>query len=138
MIELNDYFIHNGVDRREQYLCDASIELNVVTLLTRVNALIEAYQAATGNTFNGRINSGWRPPEINACTPNAAAKSKHMTGQAIDLNDDDGDIDEWLMTEQGQKIMADVHLWHEHPSATKGWAHLQSVAPNSGRRTFYP
>ena len=84
------------------------------------------------------VSSGWRPPEINAATPNAAAKSKHITGQAIDLYDADGDLDEWLLTPAGQKAMADLGLWHEDPAATKGWAHLQTVPPRSGRRTFYP
>ena len=48
------------------------------------------------------------------------------------------DIDEWLLTEDGQRLMADMGLWHEHPAATKGWAHLQTLPPRSGRRTFYP
>ena len=61
-----------------------------------------------------------------------------MTCEAIDLYDPDGDLDEWLLSDAGQRAMADLGLWHEHPSATKGWAHLQTKPPRSGRRTFYP
>ena len=84
------------------------------------------------------VSSGWRPPDVNAATPGAAAKSLHMTCEAIDLYDPDGDLDEWLLSDAGQRAMADLGLWHEHPSATKGWAHLQTKPPRSGRRTFYP
>jgi hypothetical protein len=84
------------------------------------------------------VSSGWRPPAINANTPNAAPNSKHMTGQAIDIYDPDGDLDEWLTTEKGLATLESIGLWIEHPSATKGWCHCQTVPPNSGRRVFYP
>lgn len=84
------------------------------------------------------VTSGWRPPDVNAATPGAALKSLHMTCEAIDLHDPDGDLDEWLLSDDGQRAMADLGLWHEHPSATKGWAHVQTRPPRSGRRTFYP
>jgi len=61
-----------------------------------------------------------------------------MTGQAIDLADPDGDLDEWLMTAEGQAALVEIGLWMEHPAATKSWTHLQTVPPKSGRRTFYP
>ena len=75
---------------------------------------------------------------INGTTPGAAVNSKHMTCQAIDLHDADGEVDDWLMTTIGQAMLRDIGLWHEHPAATKGWAHVQTVPPRSGRRTFYP
>lgn len=84
------------------------------------------------------VSSGWRPPAVNAATAGAAVNSRHMTGQAIDLYDPDGDLDEWLMTGEGQATLTALGLWMEHPSATKGWCHLQTVPPRSGRRVFYP
>jgi hypothetical protein len=61
-----------------------------------------------------------------------------MTGQACDLFDPEGDIDDWAMSEPGQKVLTDLGLWLEHPSATKGWRHVQSIPPMSKRRVFYP
>ena len=84
------------------------------------------------------VSSGWRPPSVNAQVPGAAPKSKHMTGQAIDLYDPDGDLDGWAFSDIGQRVLTDLGLWLEHPAATKGWCHVQSVPPRSGRRVFYP
>lgn len=84
------------------------------------------------------LSSGLRLPSYNATVGTAAARSKHMRGQAGDLYDPEGEIDDWLMTEDGQKTLVDVGLWMEHPSATKGWSHVQTVPPGSKRRVFYP
>ncbi len=84
------------------------------------------------------VSSGWRPPQINASTPNAAPNSKHMTGQAVDVYDPDGDLDEWLMGPDGQKALIALGLWLEHPSATKGWSHVQTIPPRSLNRVFFP
>lgn len=82
------------------------------------------------------VTSGYRPPAVNAKTPGAAKRSKHMTCQAIDLEDADGDLDEWCMN--NQQRLVELGLWQEHPAATKGWCHLQIVPPKSGNRVYYP
>lgn len=89
-------------------------------------------------TNESLLTSGWRPPAINATTPRAAVNSKHMSGKAIDVYDPDGDLDDWLMTEKGRAALEAIGLWMEHPAATKGWCHLQTVPPGSGNRVFYP
>jgi hypothetical protein len=141
MISVNDYFM----GRREKYpqSLTADIEREAARTADLASKLLT--QAETyGVTVDmhpvnkSPVSSGWRPPEVNAATPNAALRSKHMTGQAVDIYDPDGDLDEWLMTGEGQAAMTALGLWHEHPSATKGWAHLQTVPPRSGRRTFFP
>mgnify|MGYP001595559065 FL=1 len=83
-----------------------------------------------------KVASGWRPAAINAATPGAALKSKHMTGQAIDLADPEGDLDEWCMDHP--EVLENIGLFQEHPSATKNWCHVQIVPPKSGKRIFYP
>src|SRR3990167_6517242 len=83
-----------------------------------------------------KVNSGWRPMAINAFTPGAAVKSKHMTCQACDLDDPEGDLDEWCLAHP--EILAKIELWQEHPASTKGWTHVQIVPPRSGKRVFYP
>jgi hypothetical protein len=82
------------------------------------------------------ISSGWRPMAVNARVPGAAPRSKHMSGQAVDLYDPEGDLDDWCMAHQDR--LAAAGLWLEHPSATKSWCHLQSLPPKSGNRVFYP
>lgn len=129
MIELNDYWM--GRDTKYPDAMTLEIEGNAVELLDRVNALLAEFGE------DRKVNSGWRPPEVNAKTPNAAAKSKHMLGLAIDLDDPEGDLDEWCMENDGERLVQ-FGLWQEHPAATKGWCHLQSTPPKSGKRIFYP
>jgi hypothetical protein len=141
MITLTDYWM--GRDRLFPVALTPQIERNAATMVDLANKLVVLAKAAgvsfeTHRATGSLVSSGWRPPAFNATVANAAPNSKHMTGQAIDLYDPDGDLDDWLMSAQGQKVMTDLGLWHEHPSATKGWAHLQSLPPRSGRRTFYP
>lgn len=130
MISLSDYFM--GRDREFPLAMSPQIEHNAEITVQLANALLARFGQGR------KVNSGWRPPAVNEAIPNAAVNSKHMTAQAIDLADPDGDLDDWLMSPDGQAVMVDIGLWHEHPSATKGWAHVQTVPPKSGRRTFYP
>ena len=126
MITLEDYF------GRVSHIADPSedVEFNARELLLRVNALLVSLNMKT------TVNSGWRPPAYNATIPNAAPNSKHMTGQAIDLADPEGELDDVLFKDPTNLI--NHELWMEHPLATKGWCHLQSIPPRSGNRIFFP
>lgn len=130
MITLEDYWM--GREREFPTAMTPQIEKNAIYTVQLANALLARF----GEGRN--VNSGWRPPSVNAGVPNAAPNSKHMTGQAIDLADPEGDLDDWLMSAEGQATLTELGLWHEHPAATKGWAHVQTIPPRSGRRTFYP
>ncbi len=141
MITVNDYFM----GRRETHPLDLSpdIEREATRTVWLINALLARALAfnihgVISPRTGSPVASGWRPPDVNAGTPGAAPNSKHMTGQACDLYDPSGDIDEWLMSDAGQVALKDVGLWMEHPAATKGWAHLQTIPPRSGNRVFYP
>lgn len=141
IVTLSDYWM--GRDRLFATSMSPDLEHRAVRMVALTNELLRRARAAgvsipVNPRTENHVSSGWRPPSINANTPNAAPNSKHMTGDAIDLYDPDGDLDDWLMSDAGQAAMVEVGLWHEHPSATKGWAHLQSLPPRSGRRTFYP
>lgn len=141
MITLNDYWM--GRDKQYPFALSTDIKRNAETTVELANKLLTLAKVAgvtleTNPRTKTIVSSGWRPPEVNAAVPGAAAKSKHMTGQAIDLYDPDGDLDDWCMSDGGQKVLADLGLWLEHPSATKGWCHVQTVPPRSGRRVFYP
>ena len=130
MITMEDYWM--GRDKQYPLALTPDIIRNAATTVGLANTLLALFGQGR------KVNSGWRPPAVNAATANAAPMSKHMLGQAIDLADPEGDLDDWLMGDIGQAAMTRLGLWHEHPAATKGWAHLQTVPPRSGRRTFYP
>lgn len=118
-----------------------AIKANAEKTVEKVNSLL-AVMEAEGVPLEAHpqtqtlISSGWRPPQINSQVKNAAVKSRHMTGEAVDLYDPEGALDYFCL--ENQASLASLGLWMEHPLATKGWAHLQSVAPRSGSRVFYP
>ena len=132
MLTLQEYFM----GRDKEYPDDLTTELriNAQETVIRVNTLLGYFGESR------EIMSGWRPPAVNAATKGAAPKSKHMTCQAVDLRDDEGDLDEWCLAHP--EILEKIGLWQEHPSATKSWAHLQSVPYKSWKqgklRWFYP
>lgn len=140
MITIEEYFA--GRDRLYPKDYTEEIQLNAQLLVDRVNVLlgemarmglVPEVSPSTGSC----VSSGWRPPALNARVAGAALRSKHMIGQAIDLYDPEGVLDDWCM----QYLPPMSHkwgLWMEHPSATKGWCHLQCVPPRSGNPVFYP
>jgi len=138
---MSDYWMHRDVHYATQL--SPEVKANAERTVALVNKLLERADAAgicpspSDNGF-GCVNSGWRPAAVNSQTPRASKHSKHITGQAIDINDDDGDLDEWLMSADGVLAMEEIGLWMENPASTKGWSHLQIVPPKSGRRVFYP
>jgi hypothetical protein len=117
------------------------IEQNALRLLTSVNAL-EAEMARggirfpdnpkTNNGISGELYGGFRPQDC----PIGAPLSNHKTGKAIDRYDPHGLIDAWCMAHQDR--IAWHGIWIEHPDATPGWSHWQSVSPRSGNRVFKP
>lgn len=128
MILLSDYWM----GRDAEYLSDMTAEIleNATETVAKANQLLKAFGE------DRKVTSGWRPPSVNAATPNAAAKSKHMTGQAIDLADPDGDLDDWCFDHL--ETLAEIGLWLESPASTKGWCHVQILPPKSGKRVFFP
>lgn len=138
-ISVEDYLM--GREKIYPQECTPQILENAARTVEKVNSLLAVLEAE-GVTLeeNPRtaslISSGWRPPQINGQVKNAAVRSKHMTGEAVDLFDPEGEIDDWCAAHP--MALASLGLWMEHPSATKGWCHVQSTAPRSGNRIFYP
>lgn len=115
--------------------------LTATSLIEKVNHLLgvmasENVDLEINPQSGSLISSGYRPQAINAATPGAAPKSKHISMQACDIYDPEGLIDDWCM--ENLDVLEQIGLWLEHPSATKGWCHVQSVPPKSRRRVFYP
>jgi hypothetical protein len=137
MITLHDYYM--GRDVTYKHLLTPELRANAAVVVRKANDLLILAAGVYLNVdhITGTlVASGWRPPEVNSKTPGAARASKHMTCQAIDINDDEGELDNWCMNNQDK--LEEIGLWLEHPSATKGWCHLQTVPPKSGNRVFYP
>jgi hypothetical protein len=116
--------------REIEYPITDDMLFNASEIVDRVNLLM-----TKANIFRG-ISSGYRPPAINALTPGASKHSKHMSCEAIDLEDTDGKFDAWCMTHTDELKSCGLYL--EHPEATPSWTHLQTVAPKSGKQVFKP
>lgn len=136
MITIEQFFM--GRDKTYASELTDEIKANAQETVRRVNKILARFYAAYPKAHTRGVNSGWRPPVINANTKNAAVKSHHMTGKAVDIGDDDELLDTWLMSSEGQKALVEIGLWMESPKATPRWAHLQIVPPRSGRRVFIP
>ncbi len=62
--------------------------------------------------------------------------SAHMKAAACDFADPHGEIGKWFMAHKN--ILPKLGLYVENPTQTKGWFHVQSVAPASGNHIFNP
>jgi hypothetical protein len=140
-ITLGDYLMGRDAIYPDDFTL--AVMANAEKTVKLVNSLL-AVMVAEGMKLEAHpvsqslVSSGWRPPQINRQVKGAAPKSKHMTGEAVDLYDPEGDIDNFLMSGQGQRVLASLGLYIEHPSATKSWSHIQIVPPRSQQRVFYP
>lgn len=77
----------------------------------------------------------YRNPEHNARV-GGAKKSSHLTGCACDIADSDGLLKDYLRT--NPELLEECDLYAEDFDSTKGWVHLTTLAPKSGRRIFKP
>lgn len=82
------------------------------------------------------LRSGWRPKGYNEGVPGAATNSTHITGEAIDLADDDGLLRNWCML--NLETLAKLGLWMEDGRTTPTWLHIQTRPPASGKRIYIP
>lgn len=124
--------------REKKYFCHEEVKLNAIELLNRVNRLILMLPVELQDGIV--VASGWRPEALNALTKGASIRSKHIKGCAIDILDPNDARDSYIM--QNQSLLETCGLFIEHPKATPGWTHLQSIPFNSYKpgavRWFYP
>jgi len=104
---------------------------NAAGLLEAVNGLL----AELGDP-KVRVSSGYRPPSVNRKIKGAALHSNHTTAHAVDIADPDRRFARLLI--RNLPILERRGLYLENPGRTKGWVHLQNIAPKSGRRVFDP
>jgi len=124
-------------DRPKRYPPTKTDAVNATLLASRVTRLCAEYERATGLQAPAPqdISSGYRPAAINAATPGAAKKSKHMICAAVDLGAAGGHAFAlWCLQNESALAMCDLYL--EHPDDTPTWCHLQCIPPGSGKRVF--
>jgi hypothetical protein len=133
LITLTEYW----QDRQETYADEWTFEVkqNAADLLTRVNMLLRELKVTST-----RIASGWRPREINQRI-GGAPRSYHITGQAVDLRDNDAqDFSQIVIS--NKHLLHRYQLWMENPSFTRGntnWVHLDiGTRPEKDLRVFNP
>jgi len=127
MITLDAYLM--GRDKKYPDEYNEEIKKNALETVEKVQELLSIWGGYT------EITSGWRPAAINQ-KAGGAKKSNHMVGKAVDLKDNNGNLDAWCLA--NLKVLEDIGLWMEDPEATPGWTHLQTCPPKSGRRVFKP
>lgn len=141
LISLDLYFrdFVTKADRRIQFASEFTEDINnnAIKLLGLVNQLLNDLGIETAD-----VTSGWRPPQINNKTTNAAKKSFHMLGMAVDVLDDKNQNLAKLIASRPD-LLKKYGLWLESPQSTKGqntnWIHLDyGIRTDRPSRVFLP
>jgi uncharacterized protein YcbK (DUF882 family) len=112
---------------------------NLEELLKRINMVRDAWDQPM------IVTSGYRSlaeheniyRKMGISSDKVPMGSKHLTGQAVDISDPDGQLQHWLRNDpKGITIIEQAGLWCE--DGTTNWVHFQWVPPGSGNRWFKP
>jgi uncharacterized protein YcbK (DUF882 family) len=117
-----------------KYPTNPVIDKNLATLLERMNELRAIY--AKPMIITSGLRSDEKQQELIKQGKSTARVSKHLSGNACDVADKDGSLGKWIL--ENEEILVRIGLWCEHPSATNGWVHFQTMPPMSGKRFFMP
>jgi len=120
-------------DRRKEYPDEFTPEIlaSAKKLLIQVNSLLNDL-----GIEKCQVSSGWRPAAVNNKITNAAKKSYHMLGMAVDILDSPKQDLANLIASKPD-LLKKYNLWLEDQTSTRGkntnWAHL-----DIGTRTDRP
>jgi hypothetical protein len=122
--------ILKGRDR--DYPLSLEMESNLNKLLDAVNKI----RLAWGKSLV--VTSGYRPGHFNK-SASGAKKSAHLTCEAVDFSDPNGEFGKWCLN--NLKLLEEAGLYMESPLYTheppgKRWVHLQ-IRPTKNR-VFIP
>jgi hypothetical protein len=107
--------------RQEEFPLDEKMSANIDRLFLAVNRLREMYNKPM------YVSSGYRPDHYNV-EAGGAANSPHLTCQAVDFHDVDGEIKKFCTIE----VLEECGLFMESPDHTPTWCHVQ-VRPTKNR-----
>lgn len=130
MITVEAYFMGRDLTHSEELT--EEIMANAQRTVERVNDLLRRANRSDIDT----VRSGWRPKAVNDSTANAATGSRHLTGHAVDLPDNDRTLATWIADNLDE--LEAVGLWAEDFRWTPTWVHVQTVPPRSGKLVYVP
>ena len=128
MISMSELLKGRDQEYPDDYTQD--VQDNLAKLLDALNVIRAAYAKPM------TVNSGWRPPSVNAATPGAASHSAHCQGLAADIADPDGEVMKWVL--ENLQLMKDNGFYFEDFRWTTNWVHFGLRRPASGKRIFVP
>lgn len=120
MITLKDWVTSSGKYPERAKELTPDVVLSAEEFLILVNDLLEQLGIASAS-----VSSGFRPASVNSKIPNAAKRSAHMSGKAIDLIDIDGSLKKLIASKP--EIMRKLGLFLEDPASTPTWCHVDCV-----------
>lgn len=131
MIALSELNPHNFPTTPE-------IDANLQLLLAAINVVRNAYGIPMIVTSG--LRSQAFQDDLIAQGKSNAPKSKHLTGQAVDIQDLDGRLWAWCMANMPvlQSACQPAGLFLEDKQSTPTWVHFQTEAPKSNKRIFIP
>lgn len=136
MVDWNDYF--KGRDLMYPEALTLEIRRNAARTIEVVNAVLYAMKADGVDLEGVHVASGWRPPEVNDHTANAAAHSKHLTAEACDIADyPDRRLARWALANEAKLRECGVRGM-ERPQWCPTWLHVATAAAASGHFCFVP
>lgn len=112
----------------------SEIDSNLKLLLIAINQVRLAYN--TPMTVVSGLRSQAFQDDLIAKGLSKASKSKHLYGQAVDIQDKDGRLWEWCM--KNMSVLESADLFLEDKQSTPTWVHFQVCPPRSGKRIFIP
>lgn len=135
MITLNDWITSSNKypERAKSEDLTDEVKNNAGSFLAVLNDFLQ--ELTPGVKYS--VSSGFRPSSVNSKIPNAAKRSLHMTGFAIDLVDLDGELDKLIQSKP--ELLDKYDLWLEHPDATPKWCHIDKGTRSQRKiRIFQP
>lgn len=115
--------------RDREYPLSEELEVNLTSLLIALNKCRNIYGKPIA------VSSGYRPGKYNTAAK-GAANSAHLTCEACDFVDADGQLKKYIL--DNPIILETCGLYMEAPDRTPTWCHLQIRRIPSGNRIFRP
>lgn len=125
MLTTDDILTTCGKYPERMHWVSPAIRANAAVTAARVSALLVLFGESRP------LTSGFRDPESNQ-QAGGAVRSKHMLGQAADIEDADGKLKAFV--KDNPDAVCDAGLWCEPLSMTSTWLHVQTVPNPQGKR----